>query len=258
MMKRLSWIPTLVLALLVFVSPARALDHGVYDAILENYVSGGYFDYESFHENDDSRNQLNQYRYRMSRVNPDDLDEREALAYWINLYNAATLRLIMDNYPLKSIRDLGGWFTTPWERPILAVRGDRLTLDEVEHEIIRGTFEEPRIHFALVCAARSCPPLRSEAYRGERLDEQLEDQADRFMHSSMNEFRVRKNRLHMRLSRIFSWYAEDFGGLDGVARYAADFLDEEKRRLVRRGDYRLSFRSYDWSLNQSPGPYGVP
>lgn len=173
----------------------------------------------------------------------------------MNLYNASTIDLILRNYPLESIRDLDGWFGTIFSKKFIPVGNRTLSLDNVEHDTIRERFDEPRIHFSLVCAARSCPPLRDEAYVGKRLEEQLEDQTITFLKSDKNQFPVRDGRLRAKLSMILSWYAEDFGGEEGVMEFVADYLPERKRKLIGQGDYSGGYFDYDWDLNQAPGPY---
>ena len=109
--------------------------------------------------------------------------ESQQLAFFINLYNASTLRLILDNYPVKSIKDIGSLFTGPWDQPAVRLFGKTVTLNTLEHALLRKQYHEPRLHMALVCAAKGCPPLRSEAYTAERLNEQLDAQARTYLAS---------------------------------------------------------------------------
>lgn len=238
------------------VHPAIAVDHSAYDSLLEKHVVGGYFDYEAFVNNPGDLKKLQQYRGRMSQIQPDELSRDEALAYWINLYNASTIHLIAENYPVKSIRDLGGWVTSVFDRQFIPTQRGKISLNTLEHEIIRPKFEEPRIHFALVCAARSCPPLRNEAYTADNLESQLEDQTRQFLESDKNRFTLTDGTLTMQLSSIFYWYSEDFGGEDGIASYVADYRPSNQAEAIERGRYELDYLDYDWSLNQAPGPYG--
>lgn len=249
-------VSVLVIAILIGTSlPVSAVDHSLYDRVLEKHVDGGFFDYEEYMKDDDSRSKLNKYLDEMSAVNTKRLDKPEELAFWINLYNAATIRLIEKNFPVSSIKDTGGWITGPWEISFINVGDRTLTLDQIEHEIIRPNFDEPRIHFALVCAAYSCPPLRHEAYVADRLNSQLEEQAEVFLNSDRNRYTIRENRVQLKLSSIFSWYAEDFGGERGVAQYVAQFYGDSVRKPIEEGRYTIMYREYDWSLNQAPGPY---
>lgn len=239
------------------VPASSAVDHSDYGTVLNRHVQGGYFDYEAFMDNRNSRALLDSYLDQMSQVSVDELGEDEALAYWMNLYNAATLELIEEHYPVDSIRDIGGWLSGPWSISFVETQRGTLTLDHIEHQIIRPEFDEPRIHFALVCAARSCPPLRDEPFTGDRLDQQLEDQTEAFLESNKNKFTVKDNEVVMRLSMILSsdWYAVDFGGPSGVADFVAPYLSEQARELIRNDRYRIEHIEYNWSLNQTPGPY---
>ncbi len=167
----------------------------------------------------------------------ESMSSDEKLAYLINLYNFYTLDLILDNYPVKSIRDI----SRPWAQKFVPFRGKEVSLDHVEHEIIRKEFNEPRIHFVLVCAAISCPALASEPFRAVTLDEQLTTEAQRFL-TNDEKNRVDKRTLH--LSKIFDWYGQDFQEThDGYVEYI-------KKTLGLEGKYRVKFLDYDWSLNE--------
>jgi len=139
-----------------------------------------------------------------------------------------------------------------WKEEIVRAGGKTVSLDHVEHEIIRKQFREPRIHFALVCAARGCPPLRPEAYTGARLDAQLEDQARAFLARSPDKNRVDVPSRTVYLSPILDWYRDDFGGTrQAVGRYVARFFPEgPAKELLQSGDFELKYTDYDWSLNK--------
>jgi hypothetical protein len=184
----------------------------------------------------------------------------ERNAFLINAYNAWTVALILEHYPeIRSIRDIGGLFSSPWSRRFVDLLGAERTLDEVEHEMLRGAedFDEPRIHFAVNCASIGCPALRDEAYRPGDLDAQLDDQTQRFLgDQSRNSFDTRRRQLSA--SPIFRWYTEDFESDDSplpapqgfLAEYAETLADSpEVAARIRAGDYRLRYARYDWSLN---------
>jgi len=139
----------------------------------------------------------------------------------------------------------------PWKEPIARVGGRGHTLDEIEHEIIRKQFHEPRIHFALVCAALGCPELRSEAYTGGGLEAQLAAQARAFVLESPAKNRVDVAARALYVSPIFDWFRDDFGGSDAnIGRYVAELLPEgPERRLLLAGDFDLRTTAYDWNLN---------
>ena len=179
--------------------------------------------------------------------------EADRLALLINLYNAQTLRLIVNHYPVKSIRSIGLLPGAAWRELNVRFGGNIMTLDHLENNIIRVNYQEPRVHFALVCAAIGCPPLRSEPFRGARLNEQLDDQARRFLATpEKNRFDAAKNTLH--LSPIFKWYAEDFNQPAGsLARYVKPFLPEAQRTALSDPDkVKVRFTDYDWALNALP------
>lgn len=263
--KRFGWIAAL--ACTVALPPTAAMaqsaptrvDHGAWSAMLGRYVTDGMVDYDAFRR--DPR--FADYLRSLERVNPGALPTAERLAYWINVYNAFTIELINSRDERRSIRNinkvLGIPTRSPWAEPIITVGGRRLTLDDVEHEIIRKEFADPRIHVALVCAAIGCPPLRGEAFVADRLDAQLDDQARRFLAQSA------KNRVDVAAgtvygSPIFTWYREDFGGtLSGVGAFWARYVDEPAaQRLLRSGQFRWVDTEYDWSLNlRRPAPRGT-
>ncbi|MBR9986934.1 MAG: DUF547 domain-containing protein [Desulfosarcina sp.] len=192
-----------------------------------------------------------------------DWNESERLSFLINLYNAATLKLIVDHYPVKSIKKIGSIFRGPWDQPVVRLFGEDITLDNLEHDIIRKKYSEPRIHLALVCAAKGCPRLRSEAYAAERLDEQLDDQSQDFLSSPAGLHIDRESQV-VYFSSIFKWYGEDFivgysptsefTGLDRIERAVANFssryLSASDRDYLKTGGYSVKYLDYDWSLNE--------
>lgn len=212
------------------------------------------------------RQELQRYLDMLSAVDESTFDTwipGEQLAFLINAYNAWTVELILRHSPgISSIRQIGGLFSSPWRQRFIPLLGEMRTLDEIEHEMIRGApdFAEPRIHFAVNCASIGCPALRPEAYRAKDLEGQLEDQTLRFMSDrSRNSFDARRGQLTV--SPLFRWYSEDFKAVDSdmpqprgfIARYADDLANspEDVERL-RTGDYRLRYSTYDWSLNKKP------
>lgn len=184
----------------------------------------------------------------------------ERLAFLINAYNAFTIELILTKYPdLTSIRDLGSTFNSPWKVPFFTLLGSRRSLDDVEHGLIRkpGAFDDPRVHFALVCASVGCPMLRNEAYAGDRLDAQLDDAMRRFLADrTRNRFNPAGRALEV--SRIFDWYGGDFAqGYQGftsvpatLALFADTLADDPAdQAAIRAEQVPVSFLDYDWRLN---------
>ncbi len=213
--------------------------HGEYDAILKVHVSGGLVDYRSLRQKPE---RLIRYLSALDRVPEKDFNkwtDAEQLAFLINIYNAATLKLIIDNYPVKSIKDIGGWFSGPWKQKVVPLFGRKLTLNHLEHEIIRKQYREPRIHMALVCAAKGCPPLRPEAYSGEKLNSQLDDQARIYLRSPAG-LQIDRRRGTASISAIFKWFADDFASIEKfVEKYSGENLSGMK----------IKHLDYDWSLN---------
>lgn len=184
----------------------------------------------------------------------------ERQAFLINAYNAFTVELILTRYPdLKSIKDLGSVFGSPWKRRWIALLGTQVSLDDIEHAMLRkrGEYDDPRVHFAVNCASIGCPALREEAFVAARLDAQMEEQTLRFMSDrTRNRFNAQRGRLE--LSKIFDWYGEDFRlGHRGIAslpafaaRYAEPLTDAPAdRERVRAGGVEIAFTEYDWALN---------
>jgi Protein of unknown function, DUF547 len=186
----------------------------------------------------------------------------QQMAFLINAYNAYTVELVLTRYPkLDSIKDLGNLLQSPWKKPVAPLLGGTFTLDAIEHEMLRkrGRFDDPRIHFAVNCASVGCPPLREEAFVGERLDAQLDEQALRFM-SDRSRNRWNAGAARAEVSKIFDWYGEDFRlGHRGIktlnaflARYADQLADAPTDRARLKGqDVTVSFLDYDWRLNDA-------
>lgn len=236
------------------VGTPSQVNHEMLDALLKQYVADGLVDYTGLKASE----ALKPYLEILATTDPSEMPEQEQLAFWINAYNALTLNLIADNYPTKSILHLSPVgikgipfivpkVNTPFKVDVGIVGGEMRTLDEIEHKIIRVEFDEPRIHFALVCAAISCPPLRSEAYTGDRLDAQLDDQAMQFLH---NPERNRVDNEKLKLSKIFKWFAEDFGDDDkALQQFIAPYFEGETRTRMLEGAYDIGYMGYNWNLN---------
>lgn len=219
--------------------------HKAWDRVVSKRVKGGNFDYKGLKKN---RADLDRYVDALAAVRKSDFQRWNAgdrLAFLINLYNAATVQLVVDHYPVRSIRDIGGE-KGPWKTPVVRVFGTKVTLDHLEHEMIRAGFREPRIHFAVNCASVGCPPLRDEAFTGARLELQLREQTDAFL-------RNRKiNRLDgnvLRLSPLFDWFKEDFTRRgQSVEDYVAPYFSKSDQKKIFSG-VKVEFGEYDWSLN---------
>ncbi len=217
------------------LGPASHL-HDRWDRLLKKHITTeGKVSYRGFLSD---TAELNRYLYQL-RVSPPNASwtRAEQTAFWINAYNAFTISLILRHYPCSSIRDLHGG--KPWDVPFVVIGTERYTLNQIEHDVLRKTLFDPRLHFALNCAAASCPPLRQEAYSAHRLDVQLDDAARYFINNH------RFNQItphHARLSMIFLWYEKDFPS--GIRAYVNRYAHI---RLLP--DATLEFLPYDWSLN---------
>ncbi len=238
------------------VSAQTTARHRLLTELLSTHVHDGIVNYKEMRFD----NRLAVYISWLAKTDPDTLpNKKEQLAFWINAYNAYTLKIICDNYPVESINDLhsGGLIIgsmlkiTVWDKKFVIVNGKTMSLNTIEHEIVRPTFKDPRGHFALVCASKSCPQLRSEAYEGETLDRQLDDQGKDFLGDPFrNEFDPVKK--HADISKIFDWYESDFGSSDKeVLQYVARFLSDSVSRqiLAASDEWEVEYKSYDWSLN---------
>jgi hypothetical protein len=220
------------------------VDHSMFDELLKKNVHGSVVDYHGFQKNE---NKLDDYLKILEHVDPGKLSRNEQFAFYINAYNAWTIKLILTGYPgVESIKDLGSFFSSPWKKKIARINGKVITLDAIEHSILRPKFKDPRVHFAVNCASKSCPPLRQEAYQGSRLDSQLNDATKRFVNDPKNNYLKGQD---LYVSRIFKWFGDDFNNdITGFfIKYASKGL---RNKLVKnKNNIDVSFLDYDWSLN---------
>lgn len=221
-----------------------SFDHSRLDALLRRHVSeGGWVDYPGLKSD---AADLDAYIESLAAAPFDRLGRDDKLALLINAYNAFTLRLILDHDPIESIRDIPA--ARRWDDPRWNVAGHTWSLNQIEHEEIRPKFREPRIHFALVCAAVGCPPLRREAYTGAALEAQLSDQA-RYVHAHGRWFRFDRGGT-VGLTRLYDWYGDDFRQVAGsVIRYVAEHSADLKSALASGAPVRIVWLDYDWRLN---------
>ena len=253
-MKKRGNVKSITIACMVFailtccgMTDARAVgevDNALYARLLAAHVTDGVVDYAGLKGDEKT---LAAYLSVLNRVDTARLGETELFAFHINAYNACTLAFVLTGYPgITSIKELGTLFRNPWKKRVCPVGGTLRTLDEIEHEILRPRFRDPRIHFAVNCASKGCPPLRSSPYTGENLDAELDEVTSAFINDP------ERNRLTGRdlyVSRIFSWYAEDFDDdiVGFFLRYARGDLKERLERL--KDDVTIHYLSYDWLLN---------
>ena len=244
----------------------NAFDHTAWDKLLrENItvINGGQVtqvDYDGFL---DQRSELQEYLMNLSEIQKVDFDgwgEGTRLAFLINAYNAWTIELVLTRYPnLRSIRQIGLLPISAWRKDIVELFDTKYSLDEVEHGMIRaeGIYNEPRIHFAVNCAAIGCPALRPEAFVGEKLEEQLEESTKLFLADKTRNY---SDGGKLYISSVFDWYGEDFEkgwqGINSVAQflylYAEELrLDEEMKEKLFTNQLELHYLKYDWNLNRT-------
>lgn len=233
----------------------KKVDNTAWNDFLSTYLSTGsngvaLVDYAGVTDVD--RKKLQGYISQLEATDPTSLTSDDQLAFWINLYNAVTIEVILAEYPVKSIRDIKSNpfdFNGPWDDKRITVSGMELSLNDVEHNIIRPIYAEPRIHYAVNCASIGCPDLRAEAFEGETLDQSLTEQA----HAYINHERgiSVNDRGKVTASSIFNWYGDDFGDneaeiLDHVRLYASPELTEKLDGITKISRY-----DYDWALNET-------
>lgn len=253
--------------LLVAAFPIQAenFDHSGWNGLLNKHIvplnrgTSTEVDYAGFARD---RFQLKAYLGSLEAVSQSTFDrwsQADQLAFLINAYNAWTIELILSKYPsLDSIKELGSWLESPWERRFVPLLGAMRTLDEIEHELIRGDdgYREPRIHFAVNCASIGCPALSAEAYTGDQLERQLEEATRSFLRDRS---RNRLNGDTLNVSKIFKWYRDDFergwGGYRTLEQFfvaysAALELSERDKKRLNGGEIDIEFLDYDWKLNK--------
>ena len=235
----------LALCLMLATAAAPAPAHAEWTALLKTYVHSGEVDYRGLKEH---AAVLNGYLRTLVAVkDAKALPPGERMAFWINAYNAYTVRLILDHYPVDSIRSIGLLPGAAFRQGFIPLTGKELSLNGIEDRL--RAMKDPRIHFALVCASKSCPELRPEAYTGARIEAQLDDAARRFLADK------RKNRFDapdrtLRVSSIFKWYRGDFEGAGGsLESWLVRYAPAAAGPALRGGGAKIEFLDYDWSLN---------
>lgn len=254
-------IASLTLTLILCPAPAvgQGFRHSELDSVLIRHVSTAGVDYRGLKT---ARAPLDRYVRQLGAVSSSEYDNwsrNEKLAYLINAYNALVLQQVIDNYPIKrsmhlkalvrpanSVWQIKGFFDDV-RHP---VAGASRTLDDIEHKLLREVLKEPRIHAALVCAARSCPPLRKEAYDAARIDEQLDEQWRVFINDKERNH-IDRRRGEIKLSEILKWFESDFGGTDAVISFISRYVDAPTQNWLRTRKYRVLYFDYDWTLNDA-------
>ena len=236
------------------------VDHGAYAALLERYVTMHADGVNRVHYaalRAEARPALEGYVASLEAVDPDRLTRTEQMAYWINLYNALTLEVVVDHYPVASIRDIhispGLFSQGPWGKPLARVAGEALSLDDIEHRILRPIWRDPRIHYAVNCASIGCPNLQPLPFTAARLEAMLEAGAEAYVNHPRGVAMVSRRFGADRLtaSRIYDWFQADFGGGErGVLAHLRQHATRATAALLANVEAIDSY-AYDWSLNDS-------
>ncbi|MCB0643451.1 MAG: DUF547 domain-containing protein [Phaeodactylibacter sp.] len=210
-------------------------DHSIWDGLLQQYVSSsGKVNYKGLKN---QKSTLDSYLNELKNYPPaGDWSRAEQMAYWINAYNAFTVKLILDNYPVASITNLHGG--KPWDHKWIELGDKTYTLNNIENDILRPKYKDARIHFAVNCAAKSCPPLHNRAFTAANLESTLNSQAKAFINNSTYNSITSKS---IEVSKIFDWYAGDFGNL-------ISYLNQYSSTQINAGS-KIQFKEYDWALN---------
>ncbi len=246
MKKTLPIVIVLFISILVSAIHAHAkVDNTIYASLLKKHVIKNRVNYDGLKKDE---LKLDTYLAILSNTDVDSLLKTEQFAFYINAYNAFTIKLILTKYPgINSIKEIGTFFTNPWQKKFIILQKRTVTLDHIEHDILRPRFKDARVHFSINCASKSCPRLRNEPYESTTLEAQLDEQAKLFINDKKNSF-FKDNTLF--LSKIFSWFGEDFSQkpIQFILQYANDDLKAAIRSAGH--DIKLSYLSYDWSLNR--------
>ncbi len=229
------------------ISHAETRLHNQWGELLAKYVVDGIVDYQGIKKDEDI---LDTYLEKLNKTDIKQLSQDEQLALYINAYNACTIKLILDNFhndnPVSSIKRIGFFFSGPWDISFCAIGGTTYTLDHIEHTSIRPVYKDPRVHFAVNCASKSCPPLISVPYQADIIDQQLTQNTVAFVNNS------KRNYLHeetLYVSKIFKWFGEDFE--EGVVPFFIKYGHEKMKKKLesKKGNIRVEYLNYDWSLN---------
>ncbi|MGI9405796.1 MAG: DUF547 domain-containing protein [Hyphomicrobiaceae bacterium] len=233
----------------------QKLDHSAWTALLATYVKPSddglnRVDYAAFKAS--GRDALKAYLGTLTGSDVTSLTRDEQFAYWTNLYNAKTIDVVLDHYPVATIRDIDispGLFSNgPWGKKVVTVNGTKLSLDDIEHKILRPHFGDPRVHYAVNCASVGCPNLAVAAFQGEGLDEQLDAAARAYINSPRG-FAVSGKRITA--SKIYKWFQEDFGGNEaGVLKHAMKYAEPGLAEKIKSIADIRGF-AYDWALNDT-------
>lgn len=234
---------------------AETTDRGdaLYVSILSKYVKPGTngettrVDYDGLSKSNPDMAALDRYIKFLSKKQPSTMNRPQQMAYWANLYNALTIQVVAQNYPVKSIREIkSGWRKGPWRRKLVIVEGRELTLDNIEHDIMRPSFKTPLVHYMVNCASIGCPNLKPTPWQAKTLDADLERAARAYINSPRG---VRIENGHLTMSSIYNWFKKDFGNRDAdIIAHVSTYMDEPMKESLRAFK-KIDKYGYDWSIN---------
>lgn len=227
--------------------------HAGWTALLQAYVSAPdgmgltHFNYADLKANAADKARLDIYIKSLEGMNPDALPQNEAIAFWANLYNAVTIQVVTEKYPVKSIRKLGSFNSGPWKKKLVTVNGEKMSLDDIEHKTLRKKYPSPYIHYMVNCASVGCPNLLDTAWEAETLEAERLEAAKAYINSPRGAV-VKKDKLTV--SSIYNWFEEDFGGnKDGVLKHLREHATGDLAETIDAGA-KITGYDYDWSLNK--------
>ena len=226
-------------------APNTTFSHDLFNQVLQERVKDGLIDYAKLKAKPEK---FEKYLDQLATAKPAEMSDDAQKAFWINAYNALVIKGVIDHYPIKSVKKVklfNGFFS----RLKFHVAGESFSLDHIEHDIIRKEFVDPRIHFALVCASMSCPPIENKVFLPETIEEQLDAVTLKFV-TNPEKVRLDRDKRRVYLSKIFKWYKKDFTeGYEGVADFLSDYLPPEDADFVSAKDVKFHYLHYDWDLN---------
>lgn len=239
-MKKTVYLSLISLIILLLGCKLEGQLHNNWSTLLKQHVSStGLVDYKGFKANE---NVLDQYLNTLSETDWISLNTSDQKAFWINAYNAFTIKAILNHYPVASIMDIKVDDNTIWDVPFITINNKPYTLNDIEHRVLLEDHFDPRIHFVINCAAASCPPLANKAYNGRNLDNQMETVTRSFIQNeTFNQIKQNK----VQLSKIFDWYKDDFTKSGNLLSY----INQYSKKSVS-SDAMIIFNEYDWSINK--------